>query len=156
MSKRVRVTKMAAPGEKDPLRRLQKLRVVYMHSIEAGLSVRQMTLTTIMVFVMVAVASVFFFAADHAIRYVVTLVLGKNDSAPAVRESFPSNHSWVMDALYSWASDVLPRSPMQWAAYVGVPLVISVLSLAAVKLFDVYQRSHELELEIEIEDQSKP
>jgi len=37
---------------------------------------RETTITTIMVFVMVAVASVFFFAADQIIRYLVTLVLG--------------------------------------------------------------------------------
>jgi preprotein translocase subunit SecE len=37
---------------------------------------RETTITTIMVFVMVAVASVFFFAADQIIRYLITLVLG--------------------------------------------------------------------------------
>jgi len=37
---------------------------------------RETTITTIMVFVMVALASVFFFAADQIIRYLVTLVLG--------------------------------------------------------------------------------
>jgi preprotein translocase subunit SecE len=37
---------------------------------------RETTITTIMVFVMVAAASVFFFAADQVIRYLVTLVLG--------------------------------------------------------------------------------
>ena len=37
---------------------------------------RETTITTIMVFVMVAMASVFFFAADQIIRYLVTLVLG--------------------------------------------------------------------------------
>ena len=37
---------------------------------------RESTITTIMVFVMVALASIFFFAADQAIRYFVTLVLG--------------------------------------------------------------------------------
>jgi preprotein translocase SecE subunit len=37
---------------------------------------RETTITTIMVFVMVALASVFFFAADQVIRYLVTLVLG--------------------------------------------------------------------------------
>jgi preprotein translocase subunit SecE len=37
---------------------------------------RETTITTIMVFVMVALASVFFFASDQAIRYLVTLVLG--------------------------------------------------------------------------------
>jgi preprotein translocase SecE subunit len=37
---------------------------------------RETTITTIMVFVMVAMASVFFFAADQIIRYFVTLLLG--------------------------------------------------------------------------------
>jgi preprotein translocase subunit SecE len=37
---------------------------------------RETMITTIMVFVMVALASVFFFAADQIIRYLVTLVLG--------------------------------------------------------------------------------
>ena len=37
---------------------------------------RETMITTIMVFVMVAVASVFFFAADQIIRYLITLVLG--------------------------------------------------------------------------------
>jgi preprotein translocase subunit SecE len=37
---------------------------------------RETTITTIMVFVMVAAASVFFFAADQIIRYLITLVLG--------------------------------------------------------------------------------
>jgi preprotein translocase SecE subunit len=37
---------------------------------------RETTITTIMVFVMVALASIFFFAADQIIRYLVTLVLG--------------------------------------------------------------------------------
>jgi len=37
---------------------------------------RETTITTIMVFVMVALASLFFFAADQIIRYLVTLVLG--------------------------------------------------------------------------------
>ena len=37
---------------------------------------RETTITTIMVFVMVALASVFFFAADQVIRLAVTLVLG--------------------------------------------------------------------------------
>ena len=37
---------------------------------------RETTITTIMVFIMVAVASVFFFAADQIIRYLITLVLG--------------------------------------------------------------------------------
>jgi preprotein translocase subunit SecE len=37
---------------------------------------RETTITTIMVFVMVALASVFFFAADQIIRYFVTLLLG--------------------------------------------------------------------------------
>jgi len=37
---------------------------------------RETTITTIMVFVMVALASVFFLVADQIIRYFVTLVLG--------------------------------------------------------------------------------
>jgi preprotein translocase subunit SecE len=37
---------------------------------------RETTITTIMVFVMVAVASVFFFAADQIIRYLITLLPG--------------------------------------------------------------------------------
>ncbi|MEO6782678.1 MAG: preprotein translocase subunit SecE [Bradyrhizobium sp.] len=37
---------------------------------------RETTITTIMVFIMVALASIFFFASDQAIRYFVTLVLG--------------------------------------------------------------------------------
>jgi preprotein translocase SecE subunit len=37
---------------------------------------RETTITTIMVFVMVALASVFFFAADQIIRYLITLILG--------------------------------------------------------------------------------
>ncbi len=37
---------------------------------------RETTITTIMVFVMVAVASVFFFAADQIIRLLVTFLLG--------------------------------------------------------------------------------
>ena len=37
---------------------------------------RETMITTIMVFVMVAFASIFFFAADQVIRYLVTLVLG--------------------------------------------------------------------------------
>ena len=37
---------------------------------------RETMITTIMVFVMVALASVFFFAADQVIRYLITLVLG--------------------------------------------------------------------------------
>jgi preprotein translocase subunit SecE len=37
---------------------------------------RETTITTIMVFVMVALASIFFFAADQVIRYIVTLLLG--------------------------------------------------------------------------------
>jgi preprotein translocase subunit SecE len=36
---------------------------------------RETTITTIMVFVMVAVASVFFFAADQIIRYLVAFLL---------------------------------------------------------------------------------
>ena len=37
---------------------------------------RETTITTIMVFVMVAMASVFFFAADQIIRILVTFLLG--------------------------------------------------------------------------------
>lgn len=37
---------------------------------------RETTITTIMVFVMVAVSSVFFFLADQIIRVLVTLILG--------------------------------------------------------------------------------
>jgi preprotein translocase subunit SecE len=37
---------------------------------------RETTITTIMVFVMVAVASIFFFAADWIIRILVTFLLG--------------------------------------------------------------------------------
>ena len=37
---------------------------------------RETMITTIMVFVMVALASIFFFAADQIIRYLVTLLLG--------------------------------------------------------------------------------
>ncbi|MGC2082721.1 MAG: preprotein translocase subunit SecE [Bradyrhizobium sp.] len=37
---------------------------------------RETMITTIMVFVMVALASIFFFASDQIIRYVITLVLG--------------------------------------------------------------------------------
>jgi preprotein translocase subunit SecE len=37
---------------------------------------RETTITTIMVFVMVALASVFFFMSDLVIRYVVTFLLG--------------------------------------------------------------------------------
>jgi preprotein translocase subunit SecE len=37
---------------------------------------RETTITTIMVFVMVALASVFFFAADQVIRVFVTFLLG--------------------------------------------------------------------------------
>jgi preprotein translocase subunit SecE len=37
---------------------------------------RETTITTIMVFVMVALASVFFFAADQIIRFLVTFLLG--------------------------------------------------------------------------------
>jgi preprotein translocase subunit SecE len=37
---------------------------------------RETTITTIMVFVMVAMASIFFFAADQLIRYLVTFLLG--------------------------------------------------------------------------------
>ena len=37
---------------------------------------RETTITTIMVFVMVALASIFFFVSDQIIRYLVTLLLG--------------------------------------------------------------------------------
>ena len=37
---------------------------------------RETMITTAMVFVMVALASVFFFLSDQVIRYVVTLLLG--------------------------------------------------------------------------------
>jgi preprotein translocase subunit SecE len=37
---------------------------------------RETTITTIMVFVMVALASIFFFMADLVIRYAVTFLLG--------------------------------------------------------------------------------
>ena len=37
---------------------------------------RETTITTIMVFIMVAAASIFFFVADQLIRLVVTLILG--------------------------------------------------------------------------------
>ena len=37
---------------------------------------RETLITTAMVFVMVAFASIFFFFADQVIRYVITLVLG--------------------------------------------------------------------------------
>jgi preprotein translocase subunit SecE len=37
---------------------------------------RETMITTIMVFVMVALASIFFFAADQLIRFLITLVLG--------------------------------------------------------------------------------
>ena len=37
---------------------------------------REVTITTIMVFVMVALASIFFFIADIIIRYLVTFLLG--------------------------------------------------------------------------------
>ena len=37
---------------------------------------KETVITTIMVFIMVAVASVFFFAADQIIRVLVTFVLG--------------------------------------------------------------------------------
>jgi preprotein translocase subunit SecE len=37
---------------------------------------REVTITTIMVFVMVALSSIFFFAADLIIRYLVTFLLG--------------------------------------------------------------------------------
>jgi preprotein translocase subunit SecE len=37
---------------------------------------RETMITTMMVFVMVTLASIFFFASDQIIRYLVTLVLG--------------------------------------------------------------------------------
>jgi preprotein translocase subunit SecE len=37
---------------------------------------RETMITTMMVFVMVALASIFFFLADQVIRYLVTFVLG--------------------------------------------------------------------------------
>ena len=37
---------------------------------------RETTITTIMVFVMVALASIFFFAADQIIRFLITMILG--------------------------------------------------------------------------------
>jgi preprotein translocase subunit SecE len=37
---------------------------------------RETTITTIMVFIMVALSSVFFFAADQVIRILVTFLLG--------------------------------------------------------------------------------
>jgi len=37
---------------------------------------RETTITTIMVFVMVAMASIFFFASDQLIRFIVTFLLG--------------------------------------------------------------------------------
>lgn len=37
---------------------------------------REAMITTIMVFIMVAAASIFFFVADQLIRFVVTLILG--------------------------------------------------------------------------------
>ncbi|MPZ56412.1 MAG: preprotein translocase subunit SecE [Rhizobiales bacterium] len=37
---------------------------------------RETAITTVMVFIMVAIASVFFLIADQIIRYLVTLVLG--------------------------------------------------------------------------------
>ena len=37
---------------------------------------RETMITTIMVFIMVAAASVFFFVADQILRFVVTLILG--------------------------------------------------------------------------------
>ncbi len=37
---------------------------------------RETMITTIMVFVMVAAASIFFFVADQILRYVVSLILG--------------------------------------------------------------------------------
>ncbi len=37
---------------------------------------KETTITTIMVFVMVAFASIFFFAADQIIRFLVTFLLG--------------------------------------------------------------------------------
>ncbi len=39
---------------------------------------KETTITTIMVFVMVALASIFFFVADQVIRILVTFVLGIN------------------------------------------------------------------------------
>jgi preprotein translocase subunit SecE len=39
---------------------------------------KETTITTIMVFVMVALASIFFFVADQLIRILVTFVLGIN------------------------------------------------------------------------------
>jgi preprotein translocase subunit SecE len=37
---------------------------------------RETMITTIMVFIMVAAASIFFFVADQLLRFVITLVLG--------------------------------------------------------------------------------
>ena len=37
---------------------------------------RETTITTIMVFIMVTLASIFFFAADMIIRYLITFLLG--------------------------------------------------------------------------------
>ena len=37
---------------------------------------REVTITTIMVFIMVTLASIFFFAADQVIRLLITTVLG--------------------------------------------------------------------------------
>ena len=37
---------------------------------------REVTITTIMVFIMVTLASIFFFMSDLVIRYVVTFLLG--------------------------------------------------------------------------------
>lgn len=37
---------------------------------------RETVITTIMVFIMVAAASVFFFVADQILRFLVTLILG--------------------------------------------------------------------------------
>ena len=37
---------------------------------------RETVITTILVFIMVAAASVFFFVADQILRFVVTLILG--------------------------------------------------------------------------------
>ena len=37
---------------------------------------RETTITTIMVFIMVALSSIFFFAADMIIRYLITFLLG--------------------------------------------------------------------------------
>ena len=37
---------------------------------------RETMITTIMVFIMVAVSSIFFFAADMIIRYLITFLLG--------------------------------------------------------------------------------